>query len=59
MTTFPIADANQNPPFPVIFPQIADGNGFVSQVILISAGGSASTTLSYFADDGKPLAVGK
>lgn len=59
LTTFPIADANQSAPNPLIFPQIADGGGYQTQFILISTGSGASTTLSFFGDDGAPLAVGK
>jgi photosystem II stability/assembly factor-like uncharacterized protein len=59
MTTFPIADANQAVPSPVVFPQIADGGGFITQVMLVSAGSGSSTTLNFFDDDGNPLPVGK
>jgi hypothetical protein len=45
MTTFPIADANSVAPSPIIFPQVADGGGYTTQFILISASGEASTTL--------------
>ncbi len=59
MTTFPIADANHTAPSPVVFPQIADGGGFVPEFILLSAGGPSGTTLSFFDNDGRQLAVGK
>ena len=32
MTTFPVADMNEAAPAPVIFPQLADGGGFVTEV---------------------------
>jgi len=44
---------------PIVFPQIADGGGYMTQFILLSAGGASSTTLSFYGDDGRPLAVGK
>jgi hypothetical protein len=59
MTTFPIADANQTAPSPVMFPQIADGGGFVTEFILLNAGGTSKTTLSFFDNEGRQLAVGK
>jgi hypothetical protein len=59
MTTFPIADANQAIPSPVVFPQIADGGGFITQVILVSSGSGSKTTLGFFDDDGNPLPAGK
>jgi photosystem II stability/assembly factor-like uncharacterized protein len=57
MTTFPIAD--QAIPPPVVFPQIADGGGFITQVILVSSGSGSKTTLGFFDDDGNPLPAGK
>jgi hypothetical protein len=59
LTTFPVADANQPAPAPLIFPQIADGGGYHTQFILLSTGGSASTTFNFYGDDGAPLTVGK
>jgi sugar lactone lactonase YvrE len=58
LATFPIADMTQDAPSPIVFPHMADGGGYVSQFILISADG-ASTTLNYYGDDGSELAVGK
>jgi virginiamycin B lyase len=59
MTTFPIADQNQAAPSPVIFPQIADGGGYMTQFILINRSQSASATLSFYDNNGALLAVGK
>jgi hypothetical protein len=57
ITTFPIADVNQAPPAPIIFPQIADGAGYQTQIVLVSPGGVSNTVLNYYGDDGKPLPV--
>jgi sugar lactone lactonase YvrE len=54
MTTFPIADANQAAPSPIIFPQVADGGGYVTEFILISAGAAANTKPSFYSDAGVP-----
>jgi hypothetical protein len=59
LTTFPIADATRPAPAPIIFPQIADGGGYVTEFILLSPGGASNMTLSYYGEDGTPLAVGK
>jgi hypothetical protein len=59
ITTFPIADANHPAPAPVVFPQIADGGGYATEFILLSATGAATTTVNFFGDTGAPLAVGK
>ncbi len=59
MTTFPIANADGSGPSPVVFPQIADGGGFVTEFILLNAGGPSKTTLSFFDNEGGQLAVGK
>jgi hypothetical protein len=47
MTTFPVADANAAAPSPIVFPQVADGDGYTTQFIFISAGQAADTTLTY------------
>jgi hypothetical protein len=59
ITTFPVADMNQSAPSPIVFPQIADGGGYVTQFILLSAGGASSATIGYYGNDGTPLAVGR
>jgi hypothetical protein len=59
MTTFPIADANQPAPSPIVFPQIADGGGYATQFILISHAEAFNTTLSFYSEDGMPLAIGE
>jgi hypothetical protein len=55
MTTFPVADANRIAPSPIIFPQIADGGGYLTEFILLGTGGASSTILNIYGDDGKPL----
>jgi hypothetical protein len=60
MTTFPIADVNQPPPFPLIFPQVADGAGYQTQIIILSTSGSVSTVaVTCPGDNGSPIAVGR
>jgi sugar lactone lactonase YvrE len=54
MTTFPIADANQTAPSPVVFPHVADGGGYMTEFMLISAGGAASTTPGFYNEAGAP-----
>jgi hypothetical protein len=46
-------------PSPILFPQIADGGGYQTQFLLISAGGASSLTLNYHAGNGTPLAIGE
>ena len=59
LTTMPIADATRAAPSPIVFPQIVDGGGYVTQFILLSAGGAATTTVSLYNQSGAPLAIGK
>ncbi|MBZ5538692.1 MAG: hypothetical protein LAO31_22320 [Acidobacteriia bacterium] len=60
LTTFPIADFNQSPVTPLVFPQIADGGGYQTEFILLNTnGGSSILTLNFSGDSGAPLAVGK
>jgi hypothetical protein len=54
MTTFPIADANQAAPSPVVFPQVVDGGGYVTEFILIGAGEAVKTTPSFYDETGAP-----
>jgi hypothetical protein len=58
MTTFPVAEMNQTAPSPTVFPHIADGGGYITQFILLSAGGASTTTIRYYDGNGAPLAVG-
>jgi hypothetical protein len=59
LATFPIADMLQSAPAPIVFPQIADGGGYVTQFILIGGGGASAVTLNFYGEDGKPLPVAK
>jgi hypothetical protein len=59
LTTFPIADSTQPAPQPVLFPQIADGGGYVTQFILLGPTGAATANVNFFGDTGAPLAVGQ
>ena len=57
LTTFPIADPNQPAPTPIVFPHIADGGGYSTQFIFISASGAASVNVDFFGSDGAPLSI--
>jgi hypothetical protein len=59
LTAFPVADFNRSAPAPVIFPHLADGSGYITEFILLSAGEPAVTTLKYFGSDGTPLATAR
>jgi hypothetical protein len=58
-TTFPVADLMRPAPSPVIFPHIADGGGFQTELILLSPRGGSSVTVRYLGDDGQPLNVAR
>jgi hypothetical protein len=45
MTTFPVADATRAAPAPIVFPQIADGGGYSTQFIFLSAAGASAFSL--------------
>jgi hypothetical protein len=57
MTTFPVADANQPPPAPILFPHIAAGGGYETQFILLNPGGEASVVLRLYDESGAPMAI--
>jgi hypothetical protein len=52
ISTFPIVDMNNAAPSPVIFPHIATGGGYTTQIILLSSGGAADTSLVLYNDAG-------
>jgi hypothetical protein len=57
LTTFPVADMNSPAPVPV-FPQIADGDGYRTEVVLISPQESiAAATVEFYDSQGQPLSV--
>ena len=56
---FPAADVYQTASLPIVFPQIAEGGGYVTQFILLSTGEASSATIRYYDNEGAPLAVGK
>jgi hypothetical protein len=58
-TIFPTADVNKPAPSPVVFPQVANGGGYVTEFILISASQAADTTLNYFDESGAPIHLGQ
>jgi hypothetical protein len=59
MTTFPIADANRTVSLPIVFPQIADGGGYVTQFIFLGAGAQSAMALNFYGGNGTPLIFGK
>jgi hypothetical protein len=61
LTTFPVADTSPGAapaPSPIIFPHIADGAGFTTQFIFISASGPASVNVNFDGEDGSPMSIG-
>jgi len=55
ITAFPIADLNQAAPSPVVFPHIADGDGYTTEFILLSPGGEARTYLRLYDETGQQM----
>ncbi len=43
---------------PVIFPQIADGGGYMTDFILLNSGKPAVTKFKFYGEDLRPLAIG-
>ena len=58
LTTFPVADPTRPAPAPLVFPQIADGGGYLTRFVLLAADAPVSANLTFSADDGTPLPVG-
>jgi hypothetical protein len=57
ITAFPVADLTQPAPSPIVFPQIADGGGYTTQFILLSAGEEARATVNLVNEAGNSLAA--
>jgi hypothetical protein len=52
ITTFPVADATRTAHSPVVFPQIANGGGYVSQFIMLDAEGASDTAPILYDENG-------
>jgi hypothetical protein len=57
LTTFPAPDITTQAPTPIVFPQIADGGGFTTEFIFISAGSAATTNVNLISSSGTALAA--
>jgi len=55
LATFPVADQTRPAPAPMIFPQIADGGGYVTEFVLLTAAEPSSLILRFYGQDGLPL----
>ena len=58
-TTFPSAYADQPAPWPIVFPYVVDGGGYMPQLILLNSGEPSVMKLNFHGENGKPLAVVK
>jgi hypothetical protein len=59
ITTFPVADFNQPAPSPIVFPQIADGDGYQTEFILLSTQGATAASINYYNNNGVPVVLEK
>jgi hypothetical protein len=57
MTTFPVADSNQDAPAPIVFPHIANGGGYTMQFILLNPGGEATSILYAYDESGEIMDI--
>jgi hypothetical protein len=48
----------QPAPTPIVFPQIADGGGYTTEFIFISADSAASVSVNLVTDNGAALSLG-
>jgi len=59
-TLFPTADSTRIPSVPIVFPQIAHGEGYKTEFVFLNPSGSASDISMEFHDaDGELMAIGK
>lgn len=57
MMTLPVADLTRPAPWPVVFPHIADGGGFRTQILLLGPASASLSVASFFDSEGQPLPV--
>jgi hypothetical protein len=55
LATFPVADQTRPASAPMVFPQIADGGGYVTEFVLMTAAEPSSLILRFYSNDGTPL----
>jgi hypothetical protein len=58
LTTFPVADVKVSAPAPIVFPQIAAGEGYRTEFVFLSTGAEAVGYMDYFGDKGSPIPIG-
>jgi alpha-tubulin suppressor-like RCC1 family protein len=57
-STMPVTDLNHPPAGPLYLPQIVDGGGYTTQIILVNTGSSAGTiTINFFNDAGSQVQI--
>jgi hypothetical protein len=56
-TAFPAADFVRRAPLPLVFPDIVEGGGYTTDLILLNAGSPATSTIRFFGEKGQPLAI--
>jgi hypothetical protein len=59
MATFPVADLETSAPSPIVFPQVVDGGGYLTQFIFISPAAASTSTLDFWDETGAPLPIGE
>ncbi len=59
LTTFPVADQTRPAPAPVVFPQVAVGGGYTTELVVTTAGGPSELRLNFYGEDGIPLPIAK
>jgi alpha-tubulin suppressor-like RCC1 family protein len=57
-STLPVTDLNNPPAGPLYLPQIVDGGGYATQIILVNTGsGSGTVTMNFFNDAGSTVQI--
>jgi len=59
LTTFPAPNLGAPAATPIVFPQIADGGGYTTEFIFISATGNATVSVNFVDGNGLPLFIGR
>jgi YD repeat-containing protein len=57
MSTFPVANQLRAAPFPIVFPQIADGGGYETELIFAGSVDASNVVVRLFNSNGTPMPV--
>jgi hypothetical protein len=59
LTTLPVADILRPAPLPIVFPQVANGGGYITEFILLGVESEGTMYLDFLQNGGTSLPIGQ